>query len=129
MARAKKTQDDAPGGLTHNPFRSLRTAGESSPVPEPTPPDQAEVARGDAPQAGKILVRREKKGRGGKTVTRVAGLGLDEKELADLARDIKRALGCGASAEGGDLLLQGAQTERAADWLRAELGRSVTLGN
>ena len=129
MARAKKPQDDAPGGLTHNPFRSLRTAGESSPATDPTVPDQAEVAQGDAHRSGKVLVRREKKGRGGKTVTRVSGLGLDEHELAHLARGIKRALGCGASVEGGDVLLQGAQTERAADWLRAALGRQVTLGN
>jgi translation initiation factor 1 len=122
---------DARKGLTHNPFAALRAStpkDASSPAPEraaePPPPAPA------APTpAATLVVRREKKGRGGKTVTRVSGLAPDASALADLARDMKRALGCGATVDGADILLQGALTERASAWLRERLGARVTLGN
>ena len=74
-----------------------------------------------------LVVRREKKGRGGKTVTRISGLG--DQDLPALARDLKRALGCGATVEEGDVLVQGAQVERAAAWLEQRFGRTVVRGN
>jgi translation initiation factor 1 (eIF-1/SUI1) len=42
---------------------------------------------------------------------------------------MKRALGCGASVEERDVLLQGALTERAAQWLRARGWSDVSIGN
>jgi translation initiation factor 1 len=74
-------------------------------------------------------VRREKKGRGGKTVTRVTGLGPAGADLPQLARELKRALGCGASVDGTDVLLQGSMTERAAAWLEERFEVPVSIGN
>jgi hypothetical protein len=42
---------------------------------------------------------------------------------------MKRALGCGASVEEGDVLPKGALVERAAIWLEERLGRRVTRGD
>ncbi len=76
---------------------------------------------------GKLVVQREKKGRGGKTVTRIRGLA--PASLDTLATQMKKALGCGATIEGGDLLLLGSLVERAAAWLRAQGAERVVEGN
>jgi translation initiation factor 1 len=120
MKKPRPPQDDRPGGLTHNPFAALRPEGRSESPAAPSP---------EPPRSGRLVVRREKKGRGGKTVTRVSGLELGEVELEQLAREMKRALGCGATVEEADILLQGALTERAAKWLRERTGAAVTIGN
>jgi translation initiation factor 1 len=92
----------------------------------PPPPGPEPPARGPR---GKIVVTREKKGRGGKTVTRVAQLRLDAAALAGLVDTLKRSLGCAGHIEDEDLILAGDQTARAAEWLGAELGRKVVVGN
>lgn len=79
--------------------------------------------------AGKIVVRREKKGRGGKTVTCIEGLTAGPKELEALAKVMKKALGCGATLEGTTLVLLGDLTVRAKAWLEADGAKQVILGN
>lgn len=102
--------------LTHNPFAALAGAGAE---PPPAPPAAATPAVEDAPGdlsfPNKVTVRREKKGRGGKTVTRVQGLPAAHREA--LMHRLKKTLGCGASLDGEDVLLHGALVDRAADWL------------
>ena len=56
--------------------------------------DSPRVNRGD----GIVRVRREVKGRRGKTVTTISGVPLPEDELRALAGDLKRHLGTGGSA-------------------------------
>ncbi len=56
---------------------------------------------------GIVRVRREVKGRGGKTVTAVMGLPLDAEALADLATELKRHCGTGGTAKEGVILIQG----------------------
>lgn len=73
---------------------------------------------------GKIVVRRENKGRAGKTVTRISGL--PAAELAVLAKEMKKALGCGATVEADDLVLLGSLVDRASAWLdKAGVGKLV----
>jgi len=131
MKTRREPQDDRPDGLTHNPFAKLRAGGSDAPPPAPRAPlSRGGAGRGgESTPAGPLVVRREKRGRGGKTVTRVRGLELEPAALVDLARELARALGCGAGVEDGELVLQGAQTERAAGWLRGRLGVRVTIGN
>ena len=52
-------------------------------------------------------VRREKKGRRGKTVTTVSGLPLDNAGLRDLAAALKRRCGSGGSVKDGVIEIQG----------------------
>lgn len=131
----RDAHDDLPEGLTHNPFAALRPEGASPAPPSSSASDEtprkdgADPDRADEEPTGRLVVRREKRGRGGKTVTRIAGLELADGALADLSRDMKRALGCGASVEEGDILLQGALVERAATWLEERFGVRVTRGN
>lgn len=113
------------------------------PKPEPTPKSaSAKVApkpkpklRSKAPESGapglrgKIVVRREKKGRGGKTATIVEGLEASPETLADMAQRLRRSLGCGAKAEEHILVITGAQTERVRQWLLAEGATRVIVGN
>lgn len=56
---------------------------------------------------GTVRVRRETKGRGGKTVTTVSGVPLDRAGLDALARDLKRLCGTGGSLKDGLIVIQG----------------------
>ncbi len=59
--------------------------------------------RGD----GIVRVRRETQGRGGKTVTTVAGVGLAEDALRELASELKRRCGTGGSVKDYVIEIQG----------------------
>ncbi|MBX2813473.1 MAG: translation initiation factor [Myxococcales bacterium] len=80
-------------------------------------------------KAPKLVVRKEKKGRGGKTVTRVDGLPWDTTELSELARMMAKVLGCGVSVDNGSLLAQGSQSTRIAAFLKQKGARSVVVGD
>ena len=56
---------------------------------------------------GVVRVGRESKGRGGKTVTVVKGLGLDDARLAQLAKQLKAACGSGGTVKDGVIEVQG----------------------
>ena len=99
---------------------------ESDKAPEAAEPEAAPV---EIAYASKMVVRRSRKGRGGKTVTRVTGLPGSSGAVDALMLELKRALGCGATRDGDDVLLQGALTERAAAWLGERLGTRVRIGN
>jgi translation initiation factor 1 len=61
---------------------------------------------------GVVRVRRESKGRGGKTVMVVTGLPLDATALTALAGELKRACGCGGTAKDGIIEIQGDHGEQ-----------------
>lgn len=56
---------------------------------------------------GIVKIRREVKGRGGKTVTAVSGIQLEEKELKTLAKTLKKRCGTGGSVKEGVIIIQG----------------------
>ena len=56
---------------------------------------------------GQVRVRREKKGRKGKTVSVITGLPLAAGELSDLATELKRRCGSGGSVKEGAIEIQG----------------------
>ena len=66
------------------------------------------VATGD----GIVRVGREKRGRGGKTVTLVRGLALESAALVALARQLKAACGTGGTVADGVVEIQGDHVER-----------------
>ena len=59
-----------------------------------------------------VRVQREKQGRGGKVVTVVRGLPLDDAALAQLLKELKSKLGGGGCVKEGQLELQGDHRER-----------------
>jgi translation initiation factor 1 len=58
------------------------------------------------------VLRLEKKGRGGKSVTVVSGLPRNEPFLRELAGALKRACGTGGTVADGTVEIQGDQRER-----------------
>lgn len=73
---------------------------------------------------GIVRVRRETKGRGGKTVTVVTGASCDEAALKALAGELKRRCGSGGTVKEGIIEIQG----DFCDLLVAELaGRGYTV--
>lgn len=68
---------------------------------------QTAVPTGD----GIARVRRESKGRGGKTVTTVSGVPLALDELKELATNLKRRCGTGGSLKDGVIEIQGDHVE------------------
>ena len=58
---------------------------------------------------GIVRLRRETRGRGGKTVTVVTGVPLEGAELKALARALKQRAGVGGSLKGNDIEIQGDQ--------------------
>lgn len=77
----------------------------------------------------KLLLRHERKGRGGKTVTLVSGFIAAPPQIEALAREMRKALGVGATVEKGVIILQGDVTTRAADWLKKHGALQVVVGN
>jgi translation initiation factor 1 len=63
------------------------------------------------PADGVIRIRREVKGRGGKTVTVVSGFRFDDDRLEQLAAELKRRCGTGGSVKDGEILIQGDHRE------------------
>lgn len=69
---------------------------------------------------GVVRVSRETKGRGGKAVSLVRGVPLDDAGLAALAKELKAACGSGGTVKDGVLEVQGDHVERALAWLLAK---------
>jgi translation initiation factor 1 len=91
--------------------------GRIAPEKHAAPPRRP---RGD----GIVRVRREQKGRRGKTVTVIEGVPLAEDDLRALAGELKRRLGTGGSIKDGVIEIQGDHR----DALIAELeGRGLTV--
>lgn len=130
-----------------NPFAGLSAAklAPASPPPAPVVPspqskietgklkmlDRADrellaaMGGGDAavetgPRKPKVSFQYERKGRGGKEVTVVRGLGgISQEEQMNLLQALKKGLGVGAWFEDSLLLVQGDQTARLAKWFAA----------
>lgn len=68
----------------------------------------------------RLRVRMEKNGRGGKTVTIVAGFVGTESDLKELGKWLKGRLGVGGSAKDGEVIVQGDFKQRVIDLLKAD---------
>lgn len=80
---------------------------------------RADDKRVDVPRDGVVRLLRDRKSRGGKTVTLITGLSGTPAALAALASDLKRLCGTGGTLRDDVLELQGDFRER----LRTELER------
>ena len=89
------------------------------PGPE-TPPPAAAPAK--PPKLGRVVLRREKSGRGGKTVIVVDDFAphLRAAFLEELARRLRAACGCGGTLKERAIEIQGDQPGRIRELLEAE---------
>lgn len=88
-------------------FRVLEEAGEE--VVEEMLPSNAQ----------KLLVRKEKKGRGGKIVTIVEGYKGNPQTLEELAKKIKQQCGVGGATKGKEIIIQGDLADKVVNILIA----------
>jgi len=66
---------------------------------------------------GVVRVRREKKGRGGKTVTTISGIHASAAELTSLCKQLKRLCGVGGAVKDFVIEIQGDHRERVVTFL------------
>jgi translation initiation factor 1 len=77
---------------------------------------------------GIVRVGRETKGRGGKAVTLVRGLPLDDAALAALGKRLRSACGAGGTQKDGVIEVQGDHADRLVGLLQAEGWRVKRAG-
>ena len=75
--------------------------------PEETPQTDKPIRTQPLVQKSAVHVLIEKKGRGGKTATIIEGFEISDEEIDDIARTLRKKLGTGGSARGGEILIQG----------------------
>jgi translation initiation factor 1 len=125
--------DDSKRGrpATRRSLSDLRDVFAGQELPDAPPdaagPELAPMAR--RPITARLVVRHERAGRGGKTVTIAEGPALHGRKLEELARDAGKALGVGARIEASALVLQGDQTERLIAWLASRGFASIVRGS
>jgi len=130
MAKKPVPADPAPALGSLGDLLRDRGVSVATPSAAPAPPPPTPAPGGlDLSRAGKLIVRRERKGHGGKTVTVVDGLAGSPAALDALARALRKALGCGSWVEDGRGVLQGDRPDAAAAWLTRNGARQVTRGN
>jgi translation initiation factor 1 len=121
MAKKRPPRKDAApqpdAGPFHSAFAGLASLRDQLPEGDASIDTPAPAVTVDGPVVpSKVVVRRERKGRKGKTVTRISGFGTD---VAGWARRMKQELGCGGSVEDDDIILAGDLGDRVARWLEA----------
>jgi translation initiation factor 1 len=105
-----------PQGGLGNPFAGLESGGLPD-GPAPAPAAAAKPAK-----LGRVVLRKEKSGRGGKTVIVVDDFAthLPLTFLETLARKLRNSCGCGGALKGRLIELQGDQPARIREVLVAE---------
>jgi translation initiation factor 1 len=77
---------------------------------------------------GAVRVSRETRGRNGKSVTVIRGLGLDEAALILLGKELRTACGSGGTVKDGAIEVQGDHRERVIDILGKRFGNVRRAG-
>jgi translation initiation factor 1 len=140
----KKVEISRPAApLQQNPFAMLEGLEALKDLPKPPELERkpAEADDGHRPplqkvpkpvyapnSRGRLILRREKKDRGGKVVVVVSGFaelpGANAVMIANLAKELKGRLGCGGSFDRQEIVLQGDRAA-AVNALLEELGFRV----
>src|SRR5688500_18643320 len=101
MAKLKIPLISAKTQPFNNPFAQL--GGNASAAAKPDPPPRPSSDAIDWTTQPKIIVRHERKGRAGKTVTLVQKLEAPPEALQKLAEKLRKSLGCGGQVEGQEI--------------------------
>jgi len=99
--------------------RTVYSTGKGRIAPKVESP---RAPRGD----GIVRVRRESQGRGGKTVTTIAGVGASEDKLKELAGELKRLCGTGGTVKDWVIEIQGDHRDKIVAALQ-QRGHQVKL--
>jgi translation initiation factor 1 len=95
----------------------------------PKAPLPAEPEAGGLPPLGqRVSVRRETQGRNGKTVTALWGFQSSDRQLEELGKALRKALGSGGSAKDGRVEIQGDKVAVVMAWLTEKGYKAVKSG-
>ncbi len=131
---AKKERLSTGGGedlSANNPFGALSSDGLPAGKPVPQPAQNPISAPAKPKKRGRVDVRREKAGRGGKTVTVCSGEGLlhtGPQELDSLVKTLKTRCGTGGAVKGKTVEIQGDMRDTVATELEKRGYRVVFTG-
>jgi translation initiation factor 1 len=122
--RQEKRPVEGGAGLNVNPFAAMNGEGLPQGKIQKSSPVEG-VARGS-----RVEIRREKAGRGGKTVTTLSAFAthLTQRDLERLLKDLKQSCACGGTLKDRVLELQGDVRERAFEALKARGFKPVQAG-
>ena len=135
MSRENRKKIDVgarPAPALQNPFAALagiEALQNLPPAPAPARPVAPEKPQPARKNRGRLVLRRETKERGGKTVVVVSGFaegvpGASAVLIADLAKELKGKLGCGGTFDRQEITLQGDRAAQVAQLLE-QLGFAV----
>ncbi|MBT5901609.1 MAG: translation initiation factor [Opitutaceae bacterium] len=116
-AKPNKISTDGGGDLGQNPFATLGGLGDlpAGPSESASPPPPASKRGQSNRNRGRVEIRRLTGGRGGKTVTAVAGFkGIGGPELSQLAKRMQKSCGTGGTVKGGQIEIQGDKRDQVA---------------
>lgn len=117
MAKQRIPVSESATPLIGNPFAGL-DLGELPAGPEtPREPAPAPTTSGE-----EIILRKEKAGRGGKTVIVAGGFrsSFPDSEIERLAREAKLFCGCGGAVQSREILVQGEQAAKLREFFSSE---------
>ena len=126
----KRMETDGVASLGANPFDGLSSEGLPNPAPQKPEQKPAPKEAKNPAQKSRVELRREKSGRGGKTVTTLSAFAthLPLSELEQLAFDLKKACACGGTKRGRSIELQGDVRDRVFTELEVRGYRPVRAG-
>ncbi|MDQ8202006.1 translation initiation factor [Pelagicoccus sp. SDUM812003] len=127
----KRDRVSTEGGqdIGSNPFGSLDLGNLPAAPSQPAANASAPSGRTGSGNRGRLDVKREKSGRGGKTVTVVYGWkGIAAEEKVQLAKSIQKRCGVGGAVKGGNIEIQGDKREEVKATLEAAGFQVVLAG-
>ena len=131
MSRRDKSKISTDGGdsqIGDNPFAGLNSVG--LPKGELKPATKAPAKAGKKKSKGRVEVRREKAGRGGKTVTTLKAFPthIPLSTLEAMTFELKKICACGGTLKGRVVELQGDVCGRVCEELNSRGYQAVRAG-
>ena len=113
-----------------------REISPQSAVETRVPAQKSEAAKGTKKTLDELLsgltqvtLHRESSGRGGRMVTLVRLKGGELPDAQELAKALRKGLGCGSHVEEECIALQGNIADRAEEWFSKKGAKRIVLGN
>jgi len=88
-------------------------------IPRKEKPAEVALQRAEVAAGQKVIVKLDRKGRGGKSVTLIAGLQMAPKEKETLLKQLKSRLGTGGALKEGALEIQGDHCSFVMEYLQS----------
>lgn len=126
-----KISTSGSASLDTNPFGNLNLGDlPAAPKPDLAQSDKKRGSGKKLQSKGRVEIRREKAGRGGKTVTTLKAFqsNIPLGELEKMTLDLKKSCACGGTLKGREIELQGDVCDRVMQLLESRGYKPVRCG-